>query len=147
MNRIDLLSQLMRVSVRGRSRGFTLLEMMVAIAILAVASAAVFFSNSEALQAQVRLEEQTIAQWTLANQVAHYRLAQEMEIASLHAMASASLSPQRMSVAGYDLEISATVLPSDIPGVRHIRWEVHRIVDGDPIGPIRSLTAWVRNSQ
>ena len=147
MSRIDPLSQLMKVSVQGRSRGFTLLEMMVAIAILAVASAAVFFSNSEALQAQIRLEEQTVAQWALANQVAHYRLAQEMSITSLHAMANASLSPQRMNVAGYDLEIAATVLPSDFPNVRHIRWEVYRIVDGDPIGPIRSLTAWVRSTQ
>lgn len=147
MNRIDPLSPLMKVSARSRSRGFTLLEMMVAIAILAVASAAVFFSNSEALQAQVRLEEQTVAQWALANQVAHYRLAHEMSITSLHAMANASLSPQRMNIAGYDLEIAATVLPSDFPSVKHIRWEVYRIVDGDPIGPIRSLTAWVRSTQ
>ena len=130
---------------KGRSSGFTLLEMMVAIAILAVASAAVFFSNSEALQAQQRLEEQTVAQWALANQVSYYRLAQEMEIIGLDAVANASLSPQRIDVAGYDLEVSATVLPSDAAGVRHIRWEVYRIVDGDPIGPIRSLTAWVRD--
>ena len=134
----------MKVNLQGRSRGFTLLEMMVAVAILAVASAAVFFSNSEALQAQVRLEEQTIAQWALANQVAYYRLAQEMDSGALHTMANATLSPQRMNIAGYDLEVAATVLPSDITSVQHIRWEVYRIVDGDPIGPIRSLTAWVR---
>lgn len=137
----------MRVNVSGRSSGFTLLEMMVAVAILAIASAAVFFSNSEALQSQLRLEEQTVAQWALANQVSYYRLAQEMDSGALHTMANASLSPQRMNVAGYDLEISATVLPSDIAGVRHIRWEVYRIVDNDPIGPIRSLTAWVRTPQ
>lgn len=118
---------------------------MVAVAILAVTSAAVFFSNSEALQAQQRLEEQTVAQWALANQVSYYRLAQEMEIIGLDAMANSSLSPQRMNIAGYDLEVSATVLPTDVVGVRHIRWEVYRIVDDDPIGPIRSLTAWVRN--
>lgn len=135
----------MKMNVKGRSSGFTLLEMMVAIAILAVASAAVFFSNSEALQAQQRLEEQTVAQWALANQVSYYRLAQEMEIMGHDALANASLSPQRVYIAGYDLEITATVLPSDVAGVRHIRWEVYRIVDEDPIGPIRSLTAWVRS--
>ena len=135
---------MMKASLRGRSKGFTLLEMMVAVAILAVASAAVFFSNSEALQAQVRLEEQTIAQWALANQVAYYRLAQEMDSGALHAMANTTLSPQRVNVAGYDLEVSATVMPSDIAGVQHIRWDVYRIIDGDPIGPIRSLSAWIR---
>ena len=137
----------MRVSVSGRARGFTLLEMMVAVAILAVASAAVFYSNSEALQGQLRLEEQTVAQWALANQVSYYRLAHEMDSGALHSMANASLSPQRINIAGYDLEISATVLPSDMVGVRHIRWEVYRIVDNYPIGPIRSLTAWVRAPQ
>ena len=137
----------MKVKLQGRSRGFTLLEMMVAVAILAVASAAVFFSNSEALQAQVRLEEQTIAQWALANQVAYYRLGQEMDSGALHTMANATLSPQRVNIGGYDLEVSAIVLPSDITGVQHIRWEVYRVVDGDRIGPIRSLTAWVRVTQ
>lgn len=134
----------MKVRRHGRSSGFTLLEMMVAIGILAVASAAVFFSNSEALQAQARLEEQTVAQWVLANQIAYYRLAQEMDTSALHAMANASLSPQQMSVAGYELEVTANVLPSDFVGVRHIRWEVYRIIDRDRIGPIRTLTAWVR---
>lgn len=147
MRRIDLSRIAMRVNLDGRSRGFTLLEMMVAVAILAVASAAVFFSNSEALQTQVRLEEQTIAQWALANQAAYYRLAQEMDTGALHTMANATLSPQRMNVAGFDLEVSATVLPSDIIGVQHIRWEAYRIVDDDPIGPIRSLTAWVRTQR
>ncbi|MCY4129958.1 MAG: type II secretion system minor pseudopilin GspI [Gammaproteobacteria bacterium] len=133
------------MNVKSRSSGFTLLEMMVAIAILAVASAAVFFSNSEALQAQQRLEEQTVAQWALANQVSYYRLAQEVEFAGLDTFANASLGPQRIYIAGYDLEVSATVLPSDAAGVRHIRWEVYRIVDQETIGPIRSLTAWVRS--
>ena len=84
----------MRVSESARARGFTLLEMMVAIAILAVASAAVFFSNSEALQSQLRLEEQTIAQWALANQASYYCLAQELDSGGLPDNANASLSPQ-----------------------------------------------------
>ena len=125
------------------AKGFTLLEMMVAIGILAVASAAVFFSNSEALQTQARLEEQTIAQWVLANQVAYGRLAHELELGSFYAPADISLAPQQINVAGLDFEITAVVLPTSTTNSRHIRWEVFRIVDGEARGPIRSLSAWL----
>ena len=127
-----------------RSRGFTLLEMMVAIGILAVASSAVFFSNSEALRAQASLEEQTIAQWVLANQVAYYRLAQQLEGGALPTMMESSLTNRRIDVAGIELEVKTTTMPSDSSGVRHIRWEAYRIVDHEAIGPIRTFTAWVR---
>ena len=117
--------------------------MMVAVAILAVASSAMFFSNSEALNAQARMEEQTVAQWALANQVAYYQLAQRLDNEAVHAYANSSLTPQQVNVGGYDLEITTTELPTNSSAVRHIEWQAYRIVDGDQIGPIRTLTAWV----
>ncbi len=126
------------------SKGFTLLEMMVAVGILAIVSSAVFFTNSGALQTQVRLEEQTIAQWALANQVAYYQLAQTVDEGSSPTLFSSSLTPKRVDIGGFDLEIVATRLASPSDDVLQIRWEAYRIVDGDPVGPIGSLTAWVR---
>lgn len=117
--------------------------MMVAIGVLAVASAAVFLNNSDALRTQAKLEEQTIAQWVLANQVAYGRLSHELEVGSLYAPADISLSPQLISVAGLDFEVSTVVLPTSTESTQHIQWEVYRIVDGKSIGPLRSLSAWL----
>ena len=133
----------MKAEARIRSRGFTLLEMMVAIAILAVASTAVFYTNSEALRSQARLEEHTIAQWVLANQVAYFQLA-EVVVSDLPVGAlDASLTTKQLNVAGLDLEITAYIVPSQSNRMRQIRWEVYRLVDDDRRGPLRSLTAWV----
>lgn len=132
----------MKADARSRSRGFTLLEMMAAVAILAVASSAVFFSNSAALNAQAKLEEQTVAQWALANQSAYYELASRIDSSGMNALASATFGTQRVNVGGYDLEIRSAAEPIAIGGINQMRWEAYRLIDGRAIGPILSLTTW-----
>lgn len=48
-------------------RGFTLVEMMVAIAILAISAMVIYSSNSSAIRHQLSLEETTIGHWLLLN--------------------------------------------------------------------------------
>ena len=124
-----------------RSKGFTLLEVMVAVAILAVASSAVYFSNTEALATQVKLEEQTIAQWILANQSNVEKIVSRLEDTGSPLLRRAISGPQQIEFAGLDWEIASYRLPSESPKVRRMQWEVFRIVEGKRIGPIRSYQA------
>lgn len=50
-------------------RGFTLVEMMVAIAILAISAMIIYSSNSSAIRHQLSLEETTIGHWLLLNAI------------------------------------------------------------------------------
>lgn len=59
---------------KSLQRGFTLVELMVAIAVLAVVGSAVFYSNNRAINQQILLEEKTIASWVLQNQIAYLHL-------------------------------------------------------------------------
>lgn len=65
------------------TRGFTLLELMVAISILAIASAAVFFSNSHLLTQQRSLELKQQASIVLTDAVDSQRASIDGDIESL----------------------------------------------------------------
>lgn len=124
-----------------RTRGFTLLEMMVAIAILAVASSAVYFSNSEALSTQVRLEEKTIAQWALVNQVAYYRLTNKVENNPVYSNSFSIFDSQQVTVGGIDLEIETRRTPLGYGGnlsLERVTLSAYRNVDGKLQGPIHT---------
>lgn len=59
---------------KSSQRGFTLVELMVAIAVLAVVGSAVFYSNNRAINQQIVLEHKTIASWVIQNQIAYLHL-------------------------------------------------------------------------
>lgn len=64
----------MRHSHCTRQRGFTLLEVLVALAVLAIAMAALIKSGADNARAAAYLRDKTFAQWVAMNVVAEQRL-------------------------------------------------------------------------
>jgi len=58
----------------GRASGFTLIEVLVALFVVATALAALGFAGARALGNQAELEERTLALWAADNQLAETRL-------------------------------------------------------------------------
>jgi general secretion pathway protein I len=58
-----------------REAGFTLLEVLVALAIFALVAASVLSASSRSLQTAARLEEKTLAMWVADNRLAELQLA------------------------------------------------------------------------
>ncbi len=58
-----------------RRRGFTLLEVLVALAVLAFAMAALIKTGAENARAAAHLRDKTLAQWVAMNVIAEQRLA------------------------------------------------------------------------
>ncbi len=59
---------------RARCNGFTLLEIMVALAVLAIALAAIVTESSQNIKNLIRLREHTIAHWVAMNRIAELQL-------------------------------------------------------------------------
>lgn len=59
---------------RHRQRGFTLIEVLVALAILAFTMPALFFAISSYTNKAMHYQEKTYAQWVALNKVAEMRL-------------------------------------------------------------------------
>ncbi|UVE19081.1 type II secretion system minor pseudopilin GspI [Pseudomonas sp. LS44] len=57
------------------ARGFTLLEVLVALAIFAVVAASVLTASAHSLQTATRLEDKTMAMWIADNQLTELQLA------------------------------------------------------------------------
>lgn len=56
------------------SRGFTLLEVLIAVSIVAIALAAIMTETSRDLRNAARLRDKTLAQWVAMNKVAELQL-------------------------------------------------------------------------
>lgn len=64
----------MITSRHGRHSGFTLLEVLVALAVVAIALAALARVGAQSLDVQSRLEAQTMALWVADNLISELRL-------------------------------------------------------------------------
>lgn len=59
-----------------RSKGFTLLEVLVALAIFAMVAASVLTASARSLQTAARLEDKTLAMWIADNRLTELQLAE-----------------------------------------------------------------------
>lgn len=59
-----------------RAKGFTLLEVLVALAIFALVAASVLSASARSLQTAARLEDKTLAMWIADNRLSELQLAE-----------------------------------------------------------------------
>ena len=101
--------------------GFTLIEVMVAAMIIALALFAIFKSASEATWHSQYLKEKTIANWVAQNQIALYRAKKTWN--------SVSNTSGEVSMANVDWEWKLHISKTDDERIRRLDIEVY--LDGD----------------
>ncbi|MCY4656389.1 MAG: type II secretion system minor pseudopilin GspI [Gammaproteobacteria bacterium] len=130
------------MKVPHSQKGFTLIELMVAIAILAIVGTAIFYSNSQVIQQQIYLEEKTVAQWILQNQLALIRVEKRVNRENPR-----PISRMRREVRYGNRIYEVTVQQSDasvlVGSAQAIRIEVRRKIDGDLMQPLLTLDTFV----
>lgn len=104
-----------------RQRGFTLLEVLIALAVLGIALGAVIQSIGTNASHAGYLREKTVAHWVAMNRVA--------EIQSLNQWPAAGTTRGTEEMAGNEWHWRLTVVDSGVEGVRRIEVEVRNNKD------------------
>jgi general secretion pathway protein I len=139
--------------IRNRSKrtaGFTLVEVMVALAIAGLSLAAVAASISQMIQAGSAMQERTYASWIAQNKITELRLSNELP--------EVSESNGEVEFAALEWAWSATISESGVENLFRVDVEVsHAGSDdvirtvtgfiGEPAVPGESNRAWSRNTQ
>lgn len=105
----------------GKSQGFTLIEVMVALLVIAISLFAIFQTTSSVTWHASFLKEKTIANWVAQNQIALYR--------AKKTWGSASNTSGQVSMADVEWDWKMHIEKTENPSVRKIDVEV--FFDGD----------------
>ncbi|MGE0581686.1 MAG: type II secretion system minor pseudopilin GspI [Steroidobacteraceae bacterium] len=95
-----------------RARGFTLIEVLVALVIVAVGMAALLGTLSSAADSSIYLRDKTFAEWIALNRISELRLAAKRP--------SKGKSEGEIDYAGRKWRYEQEVVETDIPGILRI---------------------------
>lgn len=122
---------------RKNASGFTLLEIMIAVAVFAIVSAALV-KNAALTVRQTRLiEEKTIAYWIAENQLAQIRAARR----SADSFPGVGTDRLSVNMADRDWDVVVDTESTENEGVRRV--EVSVYTEGDADRAVASLTGFV----
>lgn len=111
-------------------RGFTLLEVLVALAIFALVAASVLTASARSLQTAARLEEKTLAMWIADNRLTELQLAETP--------ASDGREQGELEFAGRRWQWQSEIQPTSEPSMRRVTlWVAPRPTRGHPGGDLR----------
>jgi general secretion pathway protein I len=111
-------------------RGFTLLEVLVALAIFALVAASVLTASARSLQTAARLEEKTLAMWIADNRLSELQLAETP--------ASAGRDQGELEFAGRRWQWQSEIQSTSEPSMRRVTlWVAPLPARAHPGGDLR----------
>ncbi|MEM9209747.1 MAG: type II secretion system minor pseudopilin GspI [Pseudomonadota bacterium] len=109
-----------------QSRGFTLIEVVVALAIAAISLGALVASVSQMVDGSVSMQERTYASWIGQNRITEMRLA--------NAIPNVSTTTTDETFAGLEWELETTVSETGVENLYRVDVAVTLIGDDNPSG-------------
>lgn len=137
------------LTIRRRIAGFTLIEVMVALAIAALGLSAVAASVSQMVDAATSMQQRSYANWIAQNKIAEMRLA--------NVIPEINSTSGQLDYAGMEWEWRATVSETGIENLFRVDVTVSRAGGeeafrpvsgfiGEPVVPGQSNIAWTSNT-
>ena len=125
-----------------RSGGFTLVELMVALVVVATVATTVYTRSSDTIGQIALLERRTLARWVAENEIERARLARHAAREEAIPLASGS-TRRRVTLGGREWSVVATANTTSHPWLRRVQYTVFAIEDGDEVGPVDGITAFI----
>ena len=122
-----------------KERGFSLLELMVALAILAIVATSVYSRGGDAAVQLHGLEQRTLGHWVKLNHLTTIRLEQRGKDTPIRL----SSLRERKILGDRVWEVDTEIRQTTHPWVRRVELVVYLIDDGVEVGPVDRITAFV----
>ena len=122
-----------------KERGFSLLELMVALAILAIVATSVYSRGGDAAVQLHGLERRTLGHWVMLNHLTTIRLEQRGKDTPIRL----SSLRERKILGDRVWEVDTEIRQTTHPWVRRVELVVYLIDDGVEVGPVDRITAFV----
>ena len=119
--------------------GFTLIELMVALAIVAIVSTAVLVRGGETAAQTYSMERRALARWAVENEVERARLRQAVERGSV----ATGSDRRRVNLGSREWLIMEDVSETSHPWLWRVEYSVFALEDGREVGPVDTITAFI----
>lgn len=120
-------------------RGFTLLEMLLAVVVIAVVGITISTAIGGVTNQTFSLERRTVAHWVAQNQVNRLRIELRKESQPI----AEGKNTDSVFMGERQWEVETRIAATDHPWVRRVEVDVFELQDGEQVGPFDHLVAFV----
>ena len=124
---------------RRDTRAFTLVEVLIALVVLAVLGFTVSARVGEVASQTFSIERRTVAHWVASNHIHRLRISQRGGTSPL----DAGRDRERVTLAGREWALDINVQDTSQATFKRIEVDVFEIQEGEEIGPLEHMTAFI----
>lgn len=117
-----------------REQGFTLLEVLIALTIFAIAAGGFLTASSQSLRQMQAMESKTVAEWVAENRLSEIRAARNW--------LDVGVNSERVALSGRDWDVRVSVTQTGNADMRQVAVDVFAAPAGEA-APLITLTGFV----
>jgi len=122
------------------TKGFTLLEMLIAMVVIAAVGISVSAAIGNVAKQTYSLERRTIAHWVAQNHIARIRISK----VSANKLPDAGTEYVRVYMGKRDWELKTTISDTQFPTLKRVEIDAYEVGNnGNVIGPFDHLVAFI----